>query len=71
MRDFIHEPAYDEKEYEIMRMYLDEAKKYEISIWGDLSEDTPPKIRENFEMAVKYFDDLNDWLGRNDIEELL
>ena len=71
MRDFIHEPAYDKEEYEIMMMYFNEGKKYKVSIWGDLSEDTPPKIRENFEMAVKYFSNLYDWLGRNDIEELL
>ena len=69
MRDFIHEPAYDEEEYEIMRMYLDEARKYKVSIWGDLSEDTPPKIREHFEIAVKYFSNLYNWLGRNDIEK--
>ena len=68
MRDFIHEPAYDKEEYEIMRMYCDEGKKYLIG-WGKLSENTPPKIRENYEMAVKYFRDLDNWLGRNDIEE--
>lgn len=69
MRDFIHEPAYDKEEYEIMRMYLEEARKYKVSIWGDLSEDTPPKIRENFEITVKYFSNLYNWLGRNDIEK--
>ena len=68
MRDFIHEPAYDKEEYEIMRMYCDEGKKYLIGR-GKLSENTPPKIRENYEMAVKYFRDLDNWLGRNDIEE--
>ena len=68
MRDFIHEPAYDEEEYEIMRMYCDEGKKYLVGR-GKLSENTPPKIRENYEMAVKYFRDLYNWLGRNDIEE--
>lgn len=68
MRDFIYEPAYDKEEYEIMRMYCDEGKKYLIGR-GKLSENTPPKIRENYEMAVKYFRNLYDWLGRNDIEE--
>lgn len=68
MRDFIHEPAYDKEEYEIMRMYCDESKKYLVGR-GKLSENTPPKIRENYEMAVKYFRDLDNWLGRNDIEE--
>lgn len=68
MRDFIHEPAYDKEEYEIMRMYCDEGKKYLVGR-GKLSENTPPKIRENYEMAVKYFRDLDNWLGRNDIEE--
>ena len=68
MRDFIHEQAYDKEEYEIMRMYCDEGKKYLVGR-GKLSENTPPKIRENYEMAVKYFRDLDNWLGRNDIEE--
>ena len=68
MRDFIHEPAYDKEEYEIMRMYCDEGKKYLIGR-GKLSENTPPKIRENYEMAVKYFRDLDNWLGRNNMEE--
>ena len=68
MRDFIHEPAYDKEEYEIMRMYCDEDEKYLIDR-GKLSENPPPKIRENYEMAVKYFRNLYDWLGRNDIEE--
>ena len=68
MRDFIHEQAYDKEEYEIMRMYCDEGKKYLVGR-GKLSENTPPKIRENYEMAVKYFRDLHNWLGRNDIEE--
>ena len=68
MRDFIHEQAYDKEEYEIMRMYCDDGKKYLVGR-GKLSENTPPKIRENYEMAVKYFRDLDNWLGRNDIEE--
>lgn len=68
MRNFIHEPAYDKEEYEIMRMYCDEDEKYLIDR-GKLSENPPPKIRENYEMAVKYFRNLYDWLGRNDIEE--
>ena len=68
MRDFIHEPAYDKEEYEIMRMYCDEDEKYLIDR-GKLSENPPPKIRENYEMAVKYFRNLYDWLGRNDIEK--
>ena len=51
-----------------MRMYCDEDEKYLIDR-GKLSENPPPKIRENYEMAVKYFRNLYDWLGRNDIEE--
>lgn len=51
-----------------MRMYCDEGKKNLIDR-VKLSENTPLKIRENYEMAVKYFRNLYDWLGRNDIEE--
>ena len=64
MRDFIHEPAYDKEEYEIMMMYFNEGRKYRLNIQGESSEDVPPKIKENFEMAVKYFRDLDKWLGR-------